>query len=175
MTDQARPVRGLVALALVPLTAGLFGVGLTWAESNDPTATSDPAPVPTVTVDPRVTELEAQVADAQVRVAALQTVLSERAAADAAAQASAAADAAAQAIGGGGLPAASSGGPGRVGEGFSRLRGARPGRGPARRWPGPPLTRDPHQVQQRPRPPRQRPRPLPAPPPPVDTVTKASG
>ena len=52
MTDRGRRGRGLVGLALVPLTAGLFGAGVVWADAHDPTAPSSaaapPAPVPTV-------------------------------------------------------------------------------------------------------------------------------
>lgn len=107
LTGRSRRGRGLVGLALVPLTAGLFGAGVTWAQAHDPRtaaasepvapAATTPAPVPMETTDPRLTALAAQVAGAQARVATLRAVLAQRAEDAAAAQAAADAAAAAAA------------------------------------------------------------------------------
>ncbi len=42
MTDRARHGRRLAALAVVPLSAGVFGTGVAWAGSHDPLATATP-------------------------------------------------------------------------------------------------------------------------------------
>lgn len=74
MTDRGR---ALVTLVLVPLTAGLFGAGVMWADANDPSA---PAPATAVPVDSRIDQLAAQVATAQARVAAVRAILDQRSA-----------------------------------------------------------------------------------------------
>ncbi|WP_421740836.1 hypothetical protein [Cellulomonas sp.] len=92
MTDGARRGRGLVGLALVPVTAGLFGAGVTWAEGHHPTAPASTAPAaaPALTVDPRIDALATQVADARARVAAVRAALDQRSAEAATAQATSA-------------------------------------------------------------------------------------
>lgn len=108
MTDRAAARRGVMALALIPLSAGAFGGTVAWAGSHDPLAEAAAATaqaeavvtpvVATVPAGPTPTEvllgsLSVQVADAQARVAALQATLDQRtadAAAAAATQAAAA-------------------------------------------------------------------------------------
>ncbi|NTW42560.1 MAG: hypothetical protein HGA44_22260, partial [Cellulomonadaceae bacterium] len=81
MTERAARNRGLAALALVPLAAGVFGGTLAWAGSHDPLAavTVEPAPATVAPVpDGRtvasglVGDLTVQVVDAQARIARLQ-------------------------------------------------------------------------------------------------------
>ena len=42
MTDRSRYGRRLAALAIVPVSAGVFGGGVAWAGSHDPLATPSP-------------------------------------------------------------------------------------------------------------------------------------
>ncbi|HWS57344.1 MAG TPA: hypothetical protein VN257_02305 [Actinotalea sp.] len=108
MTDRRPSRRGLVALAVVPLTAGAFGASTAWAGAHDPLAAAPEAaaaapfaavPVAQVSAgpaEPTPTEvllgaLSVEVADAQARVLALQATLDQRAADSAAAAAAQAA------------------------------------------------------------------------------------
>ena len=103
MAESRALRRRVTALAMIPATAGVFGVGVAWASSHDPLAaasssTSPPtesvlpqalptaaAVDPQVMIDRRLTELNAQVVSAKARIAALQGTLAAQAAAAASA------------------------------------------------------------------------------------------
>ncbi|HEX7805826.1 MAG TPA: hypothetical protein VF413_06660, partial [Cellulomonas sp.] len=80
MTEPRALRRRVTALAMIPATAGVFGVGVAWASSHDPLAaasnvasTQSASPQATVTavavdpqvaIDQRLTELNGQVVSA---------------------------------------------------------------------------------------------------------------
>jgi hypothetical protein len=93
MTDAAKVRRRATALALIPATAGIFGVSVAWASSHDPftaagstaaPAAAGPAvpattPDPQTTVDPQVADLTAKISQAQERLAQLQATFDAQA------------------------------------------------------------------------------------------------
>lgn len=93
MTDHARAVRRLYALALLPLSAGVLGGGIAWAQAHDPRVT-DPGTLD-ASADPDLAELLADVDAARERLADLQDTLDARAEADAGPSVSGAGDRAA--------------------------------------------------------------------------------
>ncbi|NMM17298.1 MAG: hypothetical protein HHJ14_09255, partial [Cellulomonas sp.] len=97
MTESRALRRRVIALAMIPATAGVFGAGVAWASSHDPLAAASsstsaptqsalPTTLPTapptaaaidpqVVIDQRLTALNGQVVSAESRIAALQATL----------------------------------------------------------------------------------------------------
>lgn len=79
MTDSAVAARRVAALTLIPASVAVFGTGLAWATTHDPSVASAPdSQAATPSNDPKMAAAEAKLDDARTRLAELQAEVNRR-------------------------------------------------------------------------------------------------